>query len=181
MVEKSRADAQMAAASINGMLHQLPRSRRRGLVSVTKREPPSPLIGVAPCLCFRQEWPAAPLGRRRHELSTIGSCLHSKSTDGVVGTERGQLKVVQGLIASALGERIFASTGTPQSVLFSGRKIDTSYSKILWGVNKLIFPPKDLDSMVFGPVPAQLSCRLLHLTSPQGCPSSTMERSTICN
>ena len=83
MVEKSRADAQMAAASINGMLHQLPRSRRRGLVSVTKREPPSPLIGVAPCLCFRQEWPAAPLGRRRHELSTIGSCLHSKSTEGV--------------------------------------------------------------------------------------------------
>ena len=49
----------------------------------------------------------------------------------------------------------------PPKVFFLGRKIDNSYLKILWGVNKLIFPPKDLDSMVFRPVPAQLSHRMI--------------------
>ena len=44
----------------------------------------------------------------------------------------------------------------PPKFFFQVEKSTTPIKKILWRVNKLIFPPKDLDSMVFGPVPAQL-------------------------
>ena len=44
-------------------------------------------------------------------------------------------------VASARGERIFASTGPPK-VFFSVEKSTPPFKKILWGVNKLIFPRK---------------------------------------
>ena len=48
----------------------------------------------------------------------------------------------------------------PPKFFFQVEKSTTPIKKILWGVNKLIFPPKDLDSMVFGPVPDQLSIKM---------------------